>query len=180
MIIHYLSTRTPQRKDEITLTFLVLIISACIVFLCQAFRFLAVTFLKPLREITIIEDLLQLTYAENRGAAFGVFANHKWIFITSTIISISFVLYLLVIRRIKNKLFLASSALIIGGGSGNLIERMFSGYVVDYIRWLFFPAICNFADYCISLGAILLAIYVLFFLESKKKDKKEEIKIADK
>ena len=50
----------------------------------------------------------------------------------------------------KSKLFTVALSLIIGGGLGNLYERIVHGYVVDYLRLSFFPPICNFADYCIS------------------------------
>lgn len=154
------------------LTILVLVFSFLIVVIDQVLKHLSIAFLKPIGSVTVISNLLDLIYVENEGAAFGIFANQRWIFISFTFIAIAFVLYLLFAKKIKNKLFLVSSTLIIGGGIGNLIDRIFLGYVVDYIRWSFFPAICNFADYCISLGTILLMIYIVFFLEDKDKIKK--------
>ena len=53
-------------------------------------------------------------------------------------------------------------------GLGNLIDRFIFGYVVDYIHVLFFPYVFNFADCCVVVGAILFAVWYLFF-----KDKKE-------
>ncbi|RGH89804.1 signal peptidase II [Ruminococcus bromii] len=63
-------------------------------------------------------------------------------------------------------------ALIIGGGIGNLIDRIFYGFVVDYISVSFFPPVCNFADYCITVGTLLLIVYVLFFSNVMKSEKK--------
>ena len=62
---------------------------------------------------------------------------------------------------------IAASILIIGGGIGNLIDRIFLGYVVDYIHVSFFPPIFNFADCCVTVGTVLLMIHILFFLERK-------------
>ena len=63
-------------------------------------------------------------------------------------------------------------AVIIGGGIGNLIDRIFYGFVVDYISVSFFPPVCNFADYCITVGTLLLIVYVLFFSNVMKSEKK--------
>ena len=76
--------------------------------------------------------------------------------------------------KITNKLFLTSVTLIIGGGIGNLIDRLFRGFVVDYLQLSFFPPVCNFADYCITIGAVLMVVFVLFFSD-KKDDKPKRI-----
>lgn len=69
-------------------------------------------------------------------------------------------------------MFAASIALIVGGGIGNLIDRIFLGYVVDYLQLSFFPPVCNFADYCVVAGTALLMVYILFFSDAMNKDKK--------
>ena len=48
------------------------------------------------------------------------------------------------------------------------------GYVVDYLSLSFFPPICNFADYCITAGTVCLIVYLLFFSDFMKNDKKKE------
>ena len=53
---------------------------------------------------------------------------------------------------------IATVILIIGGGIGNLIDRIFRGFVIDYLSLSFFPPICNFADYCITIGAVLFVL----------------------
>ena len=64
-----------------------------------------------------------------------------------------------------------AAALIIGGGLGNLFERIFLGYVVDYLSLSFFSPVCNFADYCITAGTVCLIVYLLFFSDFLKSDK---------
>jgi len=82
--------------------------------------------------------------------------------------------YVIIKKKITNKLFLTSVTLIIGGGIGNLIDRLFRGFVVDYLQLSFFPPVCNFADYCITIGAVLMVVFVLFFSD-KKDDKPKRI-----
>ena len=77
---------------------------------------------------------------------------------------------------VKQKLGRVALALIIGGGLGNLFERVVLGYVVDYLSLSFFPPICNFADYCITAGTICLIVYLLFFSDFLKDDKKKKNK----
>ena len=62
-----------------------------------------------------------------------------------------------------------SYAMIVGGGIGNLIDRVFQGYVTDFIRLFPFDFIFNFADICVVIGAILLMIYYIFIDEKYMK-----------
>jgi len=55
--------------------------------------------------------------------------------------------------------------LIVGGGIGNLIDRVRAGFVVDYISVSFFPPVFNFADCCVTVGTVFLIIHMLFFYE---------------
>jgi signal peptidase II len=68
----------------------------------------------------------------------------------------------------------ATSALLIAGGIGNLIDRIAYGFVVDFIHVLFFDYIFNFADCCITVGAVLFVIHVLFFTRSEEDTKGKE------
>ena len=137
----------------------------------QILKYLVVNFLDKTNPTEIIPNLFSLTYVENKGAAFGMLSDARWIFITFTIIITAFLIYILFKKRINNKLFLTSMVLIIGGGIGNLIDRIFLGYVVDFLSISFFPPVCNFADYCITIGAVLLVIYILFMSDFTKKEK---------
>ncbi len=115
-------------------------------------------------EIPVIRDVLYLTYVENRGAAFGILQNRQWLLIGVTVMVILAMLLYIVWKKPQNKLLIASFALIIGGGIGNLIDRLRLSYVIDFIdfRLIHFP-VFNIADICVVCGAILLCIYVLFF-----------------
>ena len=143
-----------------TLT-VILILSAVVAGLDQLFKYLVVQNLAPDGHVTVIDHLLSLVYVENRGVAFGMFQNHIWVFALVTFLFIGVFVYLIVSKRFHGKLFYLASVLIIGGGIGNLLDRLFRGFVVDYLSLSFFPPVCNFADYCITFGAVLFII-VLF------------------
>ena len=97
----------------------------------------------------------------------------QWIFVVLTVALLALLIIYMFKKRPKHKFFYFTSALIIGGGIGNLIDRVFYGYVIDYLSVSFFSPVCNFADYCITVGVVLLAIYLLFFTDAIKNDKKE-------
>ena len=143
--------------------------------LAQVIRILVETNIKPQGYVTVIPKVFYLYYTENRGVAFGLFQNGTLFFaITTSIIIIVFSI-LLVKNYKKSKLFSVAAALIIGGGLGNLFERLFLGYVVDYLSLSFFSPICNFADYCITAGTICLIVYLLFFSSFLDSDKKKKL-----
>ena len=150
--------------------------AALLVLIDQLLKLLVVNTIKIGGPVTVLDPLLRFVYVENKGAAFGMLENQRWIFITLT--AIVMVVLIVVLFRAKNrsKLFFVSLALVIGGGVGNLIDRIFSGYVVDYIQLSFFPPVCNFADYCITFGTVLLVIYLFFVSDFfKTRHDKEEL-----
>lgn len=123
----------------------------------------------------VIPHLLQLTYVENRGAAFGILQGRAGILSISTLAIIIVLLVLLIRKKFhKNLLAMWCVALIIAGGAGNLIDRIFRGFVVDYldISPLFHFPVFNLADCCVVIGTFLLMFY-LFFLEGRQPKKKQ-------
>ncbi len=98
----------------------------------------------------------------------------RWIFILFTLIIIALIIFVLFKYRVRSKLFNISVILIVGGGIGNLIDRIFYGFVVDYLSVSFFPPVCNFADYCITVGAALMVIYLMFFSSRFNKDRNKD------
>ena len=146
---------------------LALFLSATIILTDQLIKYLVVYALKPVG--TAIPGLLNLTYVENRGVAFGMMENQRWPVIIITVLVMAFLIFLLFRKAGKNKLFVSSVVLIVGGGIGNLIDRVFLGYVIDYLQLTFFPPVCNFADYCVVAGTVLLMVYILFFSDTLNK-----------
>ena len=146
-----------------------LIIAACVALLDQVIKYSVVNNIKPIGSVTVIDGVLNITYVENRGIAFGMFKDMRLFFIILTSLLIFAIVFYMFKKRPEGKFFYILAGLIIGGGIGNLIDRIFLGYVVDYISLSFFPPVCNFADYCISGGVIVLAVYMLFKSSGKKK-----------
>ena len=150
-----------------------ILITIGVVVLDQLTKWLAVEYLIPVGTVPIIKDALHLTYVENPGAAFGMMQNSRWIFLlVSTVAIIAIIIYLIKFAP-KNKLALLSLAFILGGGIGNMIDRVALGYVVDFIDFrLINFAVFNVADSFVCVGAALLIIYVLFIegKENKRPD----------
>lgn len=111
----------------------------------------------------IIDNFLEFLYVRNTGAAFGLLSGNIILFIIITL----FLLYYL-LKEIKkkdlSKLSILSYILIISGALGNLIDRIFRGYVVDYISFTLFNSempVFNFADICITFGVIIFIYNII-------------------
>lgn len=116
--------------------------------------------------VILINNFLKFYYLENTGASFGILNGYTLLII---LISILMIIYL--IKEIKNhkesNLLLISSSLIISGAFGNLIDRIFRGYVIDFISFTLFNRempVFNLADTFITIGVILYIIMI--FMES--------------
>ena len=143
----------------------------------QLFKYLVTSNMHLGGEVKVFGDVFKIIYVENRGVAFGLFKDMPWLFIVLTVILMGLIIFYMFKKRPDSKLFYISVALIIGGGIGNLIDRIAYKYVVDYLSLSFFPPVCNFADYCITIGVIILAVYLLFFADKNDKNiLKENVK----
>ena len=112
--------------------------------------------------ISVIENVFNLTYVENRGAAFGLFQNNQIIFI---------VVALIASKKINSKICKTSIMLIIAGALGNLIDRIRLDFVVDYFDFVFiWNYVFNLADCFIVVGTILLCLYVLIKSDKTEKE----------
>ena len=143
----------------------------------QITKLLAVKFLKPIDTLPIIEDVIHLTYVENRGAAFGMLSDSRWVFMVVSSIAIVAMLVFLYSGMAQNRLYEISVAMIISGGIGNMIDRTALGYVVDMIDFRIIDfAVFNGADsfVCVGAGLLILALVLDIIKESKlKKEKKK-------
>ena len=144
----------------------------------QLIKYWAIQELKPVGTMPFLhigdKKILDLTYLENNGAVFSSFAGMRWLLVGTTVVLMAFCAYWLVRHGKKSKLMTVSLTLILGGGLGNLIDRLFrGGLVVDYFEVkLFRFAVFNFADCCVVVGVILFAVYFLFI--EPKLSKKDE------
>lgn len=149
-----------------------IVITIVIILLDQLTKILMIN-----KQLTIIPNLLEFTYTENTGVAFGI-ANSK-IFL---IILLSILILGIIVKFIKetqtDKNILLSLYFIIAGGISNLIDRIFRGYVIDFIdiNILNFPNF-NIADICITLGVFVLIFIIAksLFKNEKTGDDKNEV-----
>lgn len=122
--------------------------------------------------ISIIPNVLNLTYVQNTGAAFGIGNNSTSMFIIVNVIVIGLIVYFIFSKKEEiSKTILISLHLIIAGGISNLIDRIIRGYVIDYIdisQLIKYP-VFNLADIFIVIGCIIIAICIIKDNVAKKK-----------
>lgn len=148
------------------------VIAFVLVVLDMVSKFLTTTYLKPLHSVEVIKNFFSLTYVENRGAAFGILQNARWVFIVATAIAIVAMIYYKFKYKPQGKVINTSLCLILSGAVGNMIDRLRLGYVVDMLEVTFIDyPVFNVADCFVVIGAILLMIYIVFiYKEPENKD----------
>ena len=97
--------------------FIALAIGALIVAADQIIKYFVNTGLKPVGEVSVIDGLFKLVYVENRGVAFGMFKDMRWVFIALTSVMIAVIIFYMFKKRPSGKFFYICAGLIIGGGS---------------------------------------------------------------
>lgn len=145
-----------------------------IIALDQITKFCVVNNMKLYDEMTVIGGFFKLYYVRNSGAGLGMLSNARWVFMTFTSIVIVIVTILLAINYFKHKLANISLIFILGGGIGNMIDRVAFGEVVDFFQFQikYFDFIFNVADIFVTFGTILFVIYYLCFYEKGKVENK--------
>lgn len=144
-------------------------VAAVLLAVDQLLKYFVLLYLKPAGPVTVIGGLLELSYVENTGAAFGLFQDFMWLVVIVTLITFAVIAILLFRYQSHTCFSYIASTLLIAGGLGNLVDRILYGFVVDYIHVLFFGYIFNFADCCITVGAVLLVLHVLLISHREKK-----------
>lgn len=151
---------------------------AVMIFIIIAFdqitKILATEYLKGNKPVSFIKGVVRFNYAENTGMAFSLFSGARWVFVALTLIVCAVALWYIFSNRCKPLWLYWSIAVVASGGIGNLIDRAFYGYVVDFIEPVFIDfAIFNIADCAVTLGAVSLIAYLVFDA-FKKEDKRLE------
>ena len=150
---------------------LYLLLSLIVVVIDQLIKLNVVQHLRVGESKTIIPNILSFYYLRNNGAAWNIFSGQMYFFYLISVIAIIAVLYFLFNPKYKSKTFDIGLALILVGIIGNFIDRVRLHYVVDMMQLDFINFnIFNFADSCITVGVILVFIYLLF-IDGKDKKK---------
>lgn len=151
---------------------LAIIICVVIIIVDQVSKYWAYHNLQGSNPIQVFGEWLQFEYVENRGAAFGMLQGQMWLFYIVTIFVVGLLLYFL-FKYFKDSLYMnITLGLILGGAIGNFIDRLFRGFVVDFIKVDFiksynFP-VFNLADVAITLGALLFLVFLILSGEDKE------------
>ena len=139
----------------------------------QFIKVWAITALGPPagKQMTVLPGLFYLTYVENRGAAFGMFQGGTWVLGIISLVVLLFLLYYLLSSRVKEPVLIWGLTLILAGGFGNLIDRFYRGFVVDYLDFsaLFGFPVFNLADCCVVCGTAILFVAILL-MEKRSKE----------
>lgn len=129
-------------------------ISFVIVFIDQVIKCLVRTLLAN-REIVVIPNFFSLFYAKNPGAAWSLFSGNRLFLILITFLFLGFLYFFFLKDQTLKQIEKVGMGFLIGGIVGNLVDRIFWGYVIDYLSFTFFRysfPIFNFADTCIVLS----------------------------
>lgn len=162
-------------------TLYLLCIVAVIVF-DQLTKYFAVKLLMPIPTFPIIENVIHFTYVENRGAAFGILQDQRWVFMVfSTLVMLIIVFVMIKYGKYFHPLLNTGLSFVVGGGIGNMIDRTLNGFVVDFIDFTLIDfAVFNVADSFICIGVGLMALDIILgksnipFLDDKKNEKEAE------
>ncbi len=150
---------------------MILYLSVCVitVALTRLLAYWGIYFLKD-NPITLINGVLNLTYVENTGAAFGIFKNSTAMLSIIGIIFFIVITYITASKKVSGKANILALALLAGGGISNVCDRMKFGFVVDYIDFtLINYPVFNLADICVVLSCVFIFIKILFTKESEEK-----------
>ena len=163
-----------------------LLIAAVLVGLYRLTKWLVTSNMELRETISIIKagdtEVLNIHYCLNDGAAWSSLSGQTALLIVFTSVVIAVLLFLMISGKLKRHVNIAAIGLVIGGGIGNLIDRVFNGgRVVDFIdfRIINFP-VFNFADICAVCGAglVLLTIIADEIRELRKKFSKPKSEIS--
>lgn len=151
-----------------------IIVIVGIVIFDQLIKVAALNVLSQLPDQTyvFIPGFADFHYVQNTGAAFSMFSNATWLLALLSIVLVIALFYVLYrTKNYKSRLLRLALLFIIGGAIGNMIDRIFLGFVRDMIEFTFVKfAVFNVADSFVCIGAVLLGIFLLFYWDKNKKD----------
>lgn len=154
-----------------------IILAAVLIAVDQITKYIALTRLKPVENVTFIKGFMDFTFVENRGAAFGILNGKVWLLLIVAVVICAAIIYAM--RKMPDtkeyKWLKWTLMLILAGAVGNVIDRLFRGYVVDFFEFTFISwPVFNMADIYVVVGTVLMAFIVLFVIKDDDKKIKED------
>ena len=148
-----------------------IVFTAVLVIVDRFSKILAAKYLAGGGAVVVIPYLLGLRYLENTGMAFSILSGKTVFLAVVTAVALAVMAYFIFIKKYGQSFERFCFILIFAGGAGNLIDRVFQGYVIDYFEFLFMDfAIFNVADVYVCTGVGFYALYVIY-TEFIKKEK---------
>lgn len=147
----------------------------------QLMKWWTVTNIELYRSMPLIPGIVELKYIRNTGGGFSILTEHTWLLTVLTIILMAVIGWLLFKKVFTHPMAVWTLTLIIGGGLGNLIDRIRLGYVVDMfnLQFMNYP-VFNIADILVVCGAIGFTVYYLLLHDKyTRKQKAKTEGIAD-
>ena len=141
----------------------------------QLVKYLVVANIGLFEKISVIPGVVGLTYVQNTGAAWSMLSGMQWLFVAIfAVLTVALLFEYFKMPMPFTKFERWCIAAVYGGGLGNVIDRVFRGYVVDMIRTEFidFP-IFNVADIFICCGCFALMLHIIFFNKQFWKEEKK-------
>lgn len=132
---------------------------------------LALNYMPKNERITVIPYLFDFQFLYNDGAAFGILDDKRWVFMSATILFLIIGIIYFIKLKSSDKFLSYIVMLIISGGVGNMIDRVTTAEVIDFITFGFFsfPSF-NVADCCVVIGCFLWILYIMFDMFKVKKN----------
>lgn len=148
-------------KNNMNLVFAIIAVLAMIL-ADQASKFWVLEHLADGTVLQVLPGILQFRYVENTGMAFSLFDNQTWLLALFSFIVVVVLTVMLLKGKVEGKAMRAAVLMIIGGGIGNLIDRAFRHFVVDFIEVTFMNfAVFNVADCFVTVGCLLVIVLLL-------------------
>lgn len=156
---------------------------ALIVALDQISKLLVVANIPLYESVEVIPNVFRFTYIRNDGAAFGMLDDARWVFMVLSTVAIVGVIAYMFIKKPESKLLCISLAFMVGGGIGNMIDRICLGYVIDFLDFCAFPKLWkwnfNIADSFVVVGAGMLMLWMVLDLIREIKEEKVQKAAAE-
>jgi signal peptidase II len=115
--------------------------------------------MRPGESVPVIPGFLSITHVRNSGGAFGILGGNPLVLLVGSVVAVVVVLWMLLAGQ-RSKLATLGCGLILGGAAGNLLDRLTTGEVTDYVHFSFWY-VFNVADAAITVGVAVLLLSVL-------------------
>ena len=141
----------------------------------QAVKYYVVTHLALYESAPLLPGIVELLHIQNTGGGFSILSGHTWALTVLTAALMAGIGYVMVKKLLPHPLAMWTLAAILGGGLGNLIDRVRLGYVVDMFNFQFMSyPVFNVADILVVCGTIGFAAYYLFLHDREKPEETKE------